>query len=415
MTLIASDRSMRRKDADGHMHVEMTNISKANVCPYYGREIPNGAALGLDPNAVYMLYRDPAELKAAAHTFAGKPLLMHHVPITADEPSRDLWVGCVGTTVDFAHPYLRAPISVWTSEAIEAIEKHPDDPESQGELSPGYRYTADMTPGHTPEGVAFHGRMRNIMANHLAIVHEGRTGPDVYVADEAPQGLSDMRFKTFFTALAAALPTLKAEQVVALDAALDAEFKKSAAEDAFPDMSAKDKKAALDAFCSKSGKAMDALTDEDKAEAYKSAAKDAATGGPATGNPATGMDEATISKRVTDAVAAALKDHIPKAAADKLAQDSAAGAALDAETRIHALYTARKDVEGTVGVVAMDSASAVYRFALDHLKVDHKSAALLTEVKALYIASAKAAAAPALATDSAATAFDPSSIWTFKG
>lgn len=408
MTQIATDRSMRRIDADGHMHVEMTNISKANVCPYYGREIPNGAELRLDPNAVYMLYRDPAELKAAASTFAGKPLLMHHVPITADAPSRDLWVGCIGTTVDFSHPYLRAPISVWTSEAIGAIEKHPDDPESQGELSPGYRYTADMTPGRTPEGVAFHGRMRNIMANHLAIVHEGRTGPDVYVADEAPTGLSDMRFKTFFTALAAALPTLKAEQVVALDAALDAEFK-PAAKDAFPDMSAEDKKAALDAFAKKSGKAMDALTDEEKTEAYKTAAKDAATGGPATGKPATGMDEATVTTRVAAAVTAALEGTVLKINADKLALD----AATTARAEVHALYTARKDVEGTVGVVAMDSADAVYRFALDHLKVDHKGVALLTEVKALYVASAKAAVAPALATDAAP--FDISSIYTFKG
>jgi len=92
---------MRRVDADGHMHVEMTNISKANVCPYYGREIPDSEALGLDPNRLYRLYRDPVELKAGADSFANKPLLLHHIPVTADEPARELWVGTVGGPVVF--------------------------------------------------------------------------------------------------------------------------------------------------------------------------------------------------------------------------------------------------------------------------------------------------------------------------
>lgn len=395
--LLALDRSMRRKDGDGHLHVEMTNVSKANVCPYYGREIPNGAELGLDPHAVYMLYRDPAELQAAAHTIEGKPVLLHHKPLTSEDHPEELVVGSVGTGAAYVHPYLRAPISVWRQDAIDAVEADPDDDEYQGELSPGYRYRADMSPGRSPEGVAFHGRMRDIKFNHLAIVKEGRTGHDVIVADEAPQGLSDMRFKTFFTALAAALPALKAEQVVALDAALDAEFKKATAEDGFPDMSAEDKRVALDKFCAKTGKAMDKLTEDEKTEAYKTA-KDMK---PATGSPATGQaaDEAVVSA----AVAAALKGHVSKADADKLALDAAAAAR--AET--HALYTARKEVEPTVGVVALDSAEAVYRFALGHLKVDHKEIPAAA-LGALYTQAAKTAAAPVIATD---TAFDVSSIW----
>lgn len=396
-TPLALDRSLRRKDADGHLHVEWSNISKANVCPYFGREIPNAAEMGLDPERAYLLYRDPAELAAAASTFAGKPLLLHHKPVTSDDHPTELVIGSVGSTVEWVAPYLRAPLSVWRQDGIDAIET--DDEESQQrELSPGYRYTADMTPGTTPEGVAFHGRMRNIMGNHVTIVKEGRTGPDVIVADQAPAGLSDMRFKTFFTALAAAFPSLKAEQVIALDAALDAEMKKPCVEDEFPGM---DYKAAMDAYCARTGKAMDAMSDEDKRAAFK-AAKDAATGGPATGKPATGMDEAAVTQRVTDAVAAAVKDHTTKVDATKLAQDAATAA----RAEVHALYAARKDVETTAGVVALDSAEAVYRFALDHLKVDHKG----TDgagLPALYKSSAQTAAAPTLATD-AAVAFDPS-------
>ena len=46
---LAFDRaSVRTIDVDGRLHVAMSNISKATVNPYYGREIPNAAALGLD-------------------------------------------------------------------------------------------------------------------------------------------------------------------------------------------------------------------------------------------------------------------------------------------------------------------------------------------------------------------------------
>ena len=48
---VAFDRgSARSYDAEGRLHVHTTNISKANVCPYIGREIPNSEALGLDPD-----------------------------------------------------------------------------------------------------------------------------------------------------------------------------------------------------------------------------------------------------------------------------------------------------------------------------------------------------------------------------
>ncbi|MDA8120770.1 MAG: DUF2213 domain-containing protein, partial [Gammaproteobacteria bacterium] len=83
-------------DADGHMRVEMSRISKANVCPYRGSEIPNSEKLGLDPNKTYQLYRHPDELAKAAHTFDGKPLLIRHEPVTSDLPKQSLWVGTLG-------------------------------------------------------------------------------------------------------------------------------------------------------------------------------------------------------------------------------------------------------------------------------------------------------------------------------
>jgi hypothetical protein len=82
-TALAFDKSVRITDQDGRLHVAITNISKANVCEYLGSEIPDAAALGLQPERKYRLYRDAAELEKAAPTFNNLPLLTRHVPVTA--------------------------------------------------------------------------------------------------------------------------------------------------------------------------------------------------------------------------------------------------------------------------------------------------------------------------------------------
>ncbi|MGH7058317.1 MAG: DUF2213 domain-containing protein, partial [Acetobacteraceae bacterium] len=77
-------------------------------------------------------------------------------------------------------PYLRNSLIVWTREAIDGIESG-----KRRQLSASYRYDADMTSG-TYEGQPYDGVMRNIRFNHVALVEEGRAGPDVLVDDSLP-------------------------------------------------------------------------------------------------------------------------------------------------------------------------------------------------------------------------------------
>lgn len=176
-TIAMDEGSVREFDADGHLKVVMTNISKAMVCPYLGREIPDYQRLGLEPGRIYQLLRDPKELRKAAETFAGKPVLLAHKPITSSQHPVELVCGAVGTNVRFVDPYLQAPLSIWRDDAISLIESN-----EQKELSAAYRYDADMTPG-TFQGKYYDGVMRNIVGNHVALVREGRAGPDVVVGD----------------------------------------------------------------------------------------------------------------------------------------------------------------------------------------------------------------------------------------
>jgi hypothetical protein len=176
---LAADESMRSFDQFGRMFVKRTHISKANVCPYYGYEIPGWERLGLERNRTYKLLRDPEELRKAAPTFNGVQLLLLHVPVSADDPQQEIVVGCTGTNTEFEDPYLDTELSVWTEEAVDLIED-----EDQRELSSCYDYRPDMTPG-LYQGEPYDGVMRDIVGNHVALVKKGRAGPDVLVADSA--------------------------------------------------------------------------------------------------------------------------------------------------------------------------------------------------------------------------------------
>src|SRR5580698_5429340 len=94
-------KSVRSFDKDGHLKIASSPISKAAVNGYYGWEIPEHDALGLDPDRLYNLLRDPEELKRGAATFEGKPVMIIHRPATAQDHPRSLVVGSVSAPVTF--------------------------------------------------------------------------------------------------------------------------------------------------------------------------------------------------------------------------------------------------------------------------------------------------------------------------
>jgi len=338
---LAFDRaSVRETDIDGRMSINMTRISKAMVCPYEGKEIPGYQALGLNAKTVYMLLRDPVELAKAASTFNGKQLLIIHEPVHAGDPHRELTVGSTGNDAEFNAPYLEVTLNVWDAAAIAGIQS-----KEQTELSSAYRYRADMTPG-VYEGTAYDGVMRDINGNHVALVVEGRAGPDVVVADENPfKGNLEMTKKQRL--IAAKSNARKAlEGKLAQDADLALLDKAiEVALDAEPDTKEKDKPAEDESDDDEDGD-----TDETKAEkAKRRAAKLAAD-----------AEEDEKEK----------KPEVTKAAMDSAIRVAVAAATKATMASMEALHTARKEVAHMVGDVAMDSAEAVYKFALDHAKVD---------------------------------------------
>lgn len=376
---LAFDRSMRRSDVDGHLHVDGVNISKANVCPYLGAEIPDAAILGLDPSKVYYLYRDAAELAASAPSYENKPLMVDHVAVSADNPMKHKIGGTV-SNVRFVAPYLKADIAVWDADAIRDIET-----EVKKQLSCGYRYAADMTPG-TIDGTHYDGIMRNIVANHVALVEAGRAGPDVLVSDSLPQGLTNMKISVLTAAVAAALAldavaTDKLKGTLATVFAADKKAKDSDPEE-IDKAKAQDKKSGKDEAPDKDDKDTDANDgdlDEDDTDANDEFPE----------KPEGGAEK-PVSKTVQ-------KD---KKGKDK-AMDSAGVAALIAAN--DAKHLAAREVESILGRVTHDSADAYYGAALAKLGVSiegvHASAfpAMLK-----FARDNKVSTAPTIASDAAA-------------
>jgi uncharacterized protein len=174
---LALDRAMTsaRIDADGRAHFTATAISKADVNPYRGREIPGWKELGLDPNAVYQMFRPPDELARAARSFNGLPVLSDHVATNAVLHPKALTIGATGTDCVFDGTFLRGSVVVWKKDAISGIANG-----RQAALSAGYAWCPIMRPG-TWRGKPYSGVMRNIVGNHAAVVDKGRV-PDCSLA-----------------------------------------------------------------------------------------------------------------------------------------------------------------------------------------------------------------------------------------
>ena len=342
---LAQDRSLRSYDQDGRLHVESSNISKATVNPYYGSEIPNYQQLGLDPKKVYYLLRDPEELEKAAPTFNNLPLLSKHIPVSADEPQKEVIAGTTGSDTVFEDGYLKCSLAVWDAEAIAGIESG-----EQVELSSAYHYTADMTAGEF-EGGHYDGVMRDIVGNHVALVDVGRAGRDVVVSDADPfyerktmklKAGAKARIQAAVQPLLAQDAELSPDELLQVIGSLTNEVQ--TAEDDGEDLPPENVE--------------NVGTDEDEPEDGKN-------------NPTPAEPEEPAEDKAPEDPEGGAPKPAQDAAISKMAMDAAIKRAVEAERkRSQALATAQREVAHIVGDVAMDNAADVYKFALEQSGID---------------------------------------------
>jgi hypothetical protein len=184
--------SARSYDIDGRLRVKLAVLSQASVDRYYGHEIIDGPEkLGLDPEALYLMYRPPNELARAVSGANGLPILSAHEPVSAVEFRPDLLVGATLNDAQFEAPFLKCSLVIFSAAAIKSIESG-----AKGSLSLGYRFEPEMRRGITSEGERFDGVMRDIIPNHCALCDEGRIGVAAMIADRAPRRIEE-RYRNF--------------------------------------------------------------------------------------------------------------------------------------------------------------------------------------------------------------------------
>lgn len=170
--------SVRTVDDNGYLHVGISNITKEQVAPYLGSEIPGFEKLGLKPDEIYSVYRPASELSkpATVESLNGIPVLLKHAEDSAEAPASNR-VGSTGTDAKWEPPYLTNSLHIQDADAIRRINDG-----TMREISMGYFYTPVLKHGEF-EGEPYDIVMTDISCNHVALVEEGRAGHDVSVKD----------------------------------------------------------------------------------------------------------------------------------------------------------------------------------------------------------------------------------------
>lgn len=222
----------RREDINGWLEVRDNPISKVGVFPYLGREI--GAD---DPDRIYHVYRPEEELNnpETIESFKLVPFIDEHTMLGRDGlPAEEKGVqGVVGESISFDFPYLKANIKVLSDAAMQLIEG------GKIELSPAYRCRYEMTTGIF-NGQRYDAIQRDIRGNHLALVREGRTGPDVAVQDHLIFTIDSAELRIMDPELEAAIRALIVEVLAGMqsdekkddDLVVDEDVSEEAPEDA---------------------------------------------------------------------------------------------------------------------------------------------------------------------------------------
>jgi hypothetical protein len=170
----------RQMTAEGYM-VAPGNLARTGVQDYRAYELGLDAD-GMDPMKVIRLHRPPEEVfdTASMASFESKPITIEHPPVAV---TADNWTELAkGEVRDVARSgdLMTGTLLIKAKDAIEALQS------GKAQLSNGYTFELDMTPGTTADGHAYDGVQRNIRGNHVALVDAARCGSACRIADSQP-------------------------------------------------------------------------------------------------------------------------------------------------------------------------------------------------------------------------------------
>jgi hypothetical protein len=162
-----------RHTADGYL-VANAKVARTGIQLYRGSE------LGRPDLDIVKVYRDEKEVFAgdAMTSFAHKPVSLDHPPeLVSSDSWRDHAVGFTSGDIARDGDFLRVPLMLADADAIKQVQN------GSRQLSAGYTCDILFEPGTTPDGQEYQARQVGIRANHIAVVANGRAGPECRIGD----------------------------------------------------------------------------------------------------------------------------------------------------------------------------------------------------------------------------------------
>lgn len=174
-----AEGSARKMDRNGWIEIKNNPISKVGVFAYRGKSMN-----APDPNRIYQVLRPEEELSDpdTIESFKLIPWVDEHTLLGPEEtgltPAERKGIeGVIGEDVYYENGFLFANIKIFSDKMTNLVNE-----DLKKELSAGYRCVYDFTPG-VWNGQKYDAVQRKIRGNHLALVDEGRCGPEVAVLD----------------------------------------------------------------------------------------------------------------------------------------------------------------------------------------------------------------------------------------
>jgi hypothetical protein len=169
------------KDADFKLHetkdgymVCMPRVARTGIQEYLGVE------MGRPDLEKVLVYRPESEVfsKDAVRTLARKPVTIEHPD---EEVTASNWrmhsVGYLGDDVLRDGDFIRVPLHVMDAAAVNEVKS------GRSQLSVGYSAMIEWGDGVTPDGKPYQAKQTSIRANHVAITHTARGGPQLRMGD----------------------------------------------------------------------------------------------------------------------------------------------------------------------------------------------------------------------------------------
>lgn len=170
----------RIKTPQGFLICKDVTLAKPMVKEYYAGEL--GIVDGFEPTDIINIYTPPDVLfgQPVIDGFTASDVVMMH-PKGNQLNSDNYKDHVIGTAknVRTDNGYLIADLTIKDKWAIESIEY-----EDVKQISLGYAAELDMTAGTTETGQAYHGQWVVMVADHVAVVREGRCGDDCKIGDK---------------------------------------------------------------------------------------------------------------------------------------------------------------------------------------------------------------------------------------